>query len=58
MDGRGFTGFVIFVLGIILVFFNWIMGVVLGVVGLTIILNVNEDKIEKIKEKEGKINEK
>ena len=54
MNGRSFTGFVIIILGIILGFFNWIMGVVLGVVGLAIILNKNEDKIEEIKYKGGK----
>ena len=54
MDGRAFTGFVIFILGIILIFFNWPVGVVLGVIGLAIILNRNEDEIEEIKYKGGK----
>ena len=56
MDGRSFTGFVIIVLGIILVFFNWIMGVVLGIVGLAIILNRNEDRIEEVNYKGGRKN--
>ncbi len=49
MDRRSFTGLIVFVLGIVLAFFSWPTGIIFGVIGLAIILNQNEDKIEKIK---------